>query len=144
MSSSPRVCFYDVAPEGRWPLLVRLAQAAWQKRLRFLILCRDRDEARAVDELLWTFEEQAFLPHELVEGAHPEDPEARIVITTAEHDPIGATILFQLTPASEAFARRFETVIDLVDHRDPERLAASRQRFRAWRDAGSSPDYRPG
>ncbi|TNF36066.1 MAG: DNA polymerase III subunit chi [Deltaproteobacteria bacterium] len=134
---SPRVTFYDVAPDGRWPTALRMVDGAARKGLPIIVHCADPREAHAFDEHLWTFRDEAFLPHEIANSAEElRDAEARIVIVTAEARPIPATILVQLTPASDAYARTFDHVIDLVDHRDPGLLQASRERFRAWRDAG--------
>ncbi len=140
---SPRVTFYDVPAEGRWPEVARLAGAAWRKDKPMLILCADPQEARAFDDFLWTFRDEAFIPHELVgDGAAPRDEDARIVIVTSEHRPVVAPVLVQLSPASMGFAAGFAAVIDIVDHRDEALLAASRERYRAWRDAGVDPGYR--
>ncbi len=141
---SPRVTFYDLPPQGRWPEVARLAEAAWRKETRLLILCGDPAEARAFDDFLWTFREDAFVPHELAPsgGAPLADPDARIVIVTEEATPIKASVLVQLSPGSMAFAESFRSVIDLVDHRDEARLAASRARYKAWVATGAKPDYR--
>ena len=134
---TPRVTFYDVPAEGRWPLVVRMAEAAMRKRKRFLVHCADPAEARALDAYLWTFRDEAFLPHEIADGAEDlVDAEAQVVIVTREVRPIPATVLLQLTPASEAFARTFESVIEVLDHRDAALVAASRERYRVWRDSG--------
>ncbi|PKN55857.1 MAG: hypothetical protein CVU56_19160 [Deltaproteobacteria bacterium HGW-Deltaproteobacteria-14] len=134
---TPRVTFYDVPPEGRWPLVVHMAEAALRKGKQLLVHCADPGEARALDAHLWTFRDEAFLPHEIANRAEElVDAEAQLVIVTAEARPIPATVLLQLTPASEAFARGFESVIDVVDHRDPALLAASRERYKVWRDSG--------
>lgn len=137
----PQVTFYDIAPEGRWPLFVRLAEAAVRKRKRLLLHCADADEARALDEHLWAYQEEAFLPHELLapDGAL-RDPDAPVVIATGEV-AIEANILLQATPTSMAYARGFEIVIDLVDHRAPDLLDQSRARFRAWREGDIVPKH---
>lgn len=137
-----RVVFYDVSPEARSGQVVRLAEAAWQREKKLLIFCGDGGGAQAVDEHLWTASDSSFLPHEVVApGEKPRDQKARIVIVTAEEDPIGADLLLQLEPASMEFAARFSVVMDWVDHRSPDLLARSRERFKAWRDKGVVPEH---
>ncbi|MCC6623495.1 MAG: DNA polymerase III subunit chi [Deltaproteobacteria bacterium] len=136
-----RVTFYDIAPDQVFALAAKLAQAAWDKDKRLIIRCADAHEAKALDDHLWTFRDESFVPHEVFGGAL-RDPRARIVITTRDERPIEADILLQLAPAELAFATGFDTVIDLVDHADEARLAASRQRFRAWSEAGTRPDVK--
>ncbi|MCA9518231.1 MAG: DNA polymerase III subunit chi [Myxococcales bacterium] len=137
----PKVHFYDLPPDKQWGLVYKLADAAWRRETHVLIHCGDEGEARALDDFLWTFVEDAFVPHERLAGEGLEDPDARVVIVAAEVAPIAQAVLIQLAPVSVAFAREFETVIDFVDHRDDARLAASRGRFKAWREAGVTPEF---
>ncbi len=137
-----RVTFYDIAPEGRFALAVRLAVAAWDKDKRIIIRCWPT-EAAELDQHLWVYREEAFVPHEVCDDAtRLLDPEARVVIVTRDVRTIAADILLQLAPTDLAFAREFDTVIDIVDHGDQARLDASRARYRAWADAGLKPDLK--
>ena len=52
---SLRVTFYDTPPQGRWPVALRMVEAAARKGLSILIYCGDHGEARAFDDHLWTF-----------------------------------------------------------------------------------------
>ena len=104
-----RVTFYDIGPEARFSLAVKLAQAAWEKDRRMLVRCRP-DEAAALDQHLWVFREESFVPHEVCDDpARLLDPEAHVVIITRDHRTIPADILLQLglTP---------ERVMLLLDH----------------------------
>lgn len=139
----PRVTFYDGPPEHRLRRVTALASAAWERGRKLLIRCGDLRDAQTVDDLLWTAREESFIPHEVAQLDQPlRDAEARVVIVTGDYDPIGADVLVQEAPASFEFAERFGFVIDLVDHRSPELLRASRQRFKDWRERGANPDYR--
>ncbi|MBL8788836.1 MAG: DNA polymerase III subunit chi [Deltaproteobacteria bacterium] len=136
------VIFYDIPADARFPLVSKLASAAWEKGRR-LIVRAFPEQAPALDEHLWVFREEAFVPHEVaLDAASLLDPEARIVIVTRDVAPIAADILVQLAPCELAFARGFETVIDLVDATDDLRLNASRARFKAWSDAGLRPELK--
>lgn len=138
-----KVTFYDIPVDHTFALAVKLAQAAWDKDKRMIVRCRDRAHADALDEHLWVFREEAFLPHEVGDDAAAlRDPEARIVLTTRDARPVAGDILLQLAPCDPAFAAQFEVVIDLVDHSDEAALDASRKRYRAWLDAGTKPDMK--
>ena len=136
-----KVTFYDIPRDHAFPLVAKLAGAAWERDKRLLVRCGDKDEAQALDDYLWTFREDAFLPHEVGDGVL-KDPRAKVVLVTSDSKPIEADVLVQLAPADLAFATSFAHVIDLVDHADDARLTASRQRFRAWSDAGTRPELK--
>jgi DNA polymerase III subunit chi len=64
---NPRVDFYvleDAASSARLKLACRLAEKAYLASQRALIWHTDRAELQALDELLWTFAEGSFVPHE--------------------------------------------------------------------------------
>lgn len=135
-----RVMFYDIAPEARFALVVKASLGAWEKQKRMIVRCSPQ-EAAALDQHLWVFREESFVPHEVCDDpARLLDPEARVVLVTRDVRTIPADILLQLTPTDLAFARDFDTVIDLVDHSEPARLDESRARYKAWTDAGLRPE----
>lgn len=142
-TATAKITFYDIAPELGFVLAAKLAQAAWDKGKRMLVRCADLREAQALDEHLWTFKEDSFIPHEICDDrAKLADRDARIVMTTRDHKTIDADILLQLAPCDLGFAAEFDNVIDLVDHRDEARLDASRARYRAWQAAGTKPEMK--
>jgi DNA polymerase-3 subunit chi len=135
---STTVTFYAVREGGLFDWTAKLAETAWQKGRRMLVLCDNPTMAAELDEYLWTTPEDAFLPHELVSADDSKlDAEARIVISTVEANPNDAEILVLLTMGSMEFARSFGTVIELVDRSDDARVALSRERYRAWQELAS-------
>jgi len=137
-----RVVFYDILPEQRPGLAAKMALGAWDKKKVLVLKCAE-DELAWLDEHLWTFREEVFLPHEAWRAGAPLlDPEARVVLVCDDECPRPGDILVQLAPAGLDFARQFDTVIDVVDHRDEARLTASRARYKAWADLGLRPDLK--
>jgi DNA polymerase-3 subunit chi len=137
-----RVVFYDIAPTDRFAFAAKMAAAAWDKKKKLVLRCHP-DEVERLDTFLWTFKEESFLPHEVWRsGTPPKDAEAKILLVTSDECPQPADILLQLAPMSLEVARTFETVIDVVDHQDEGRLAASRARYKAWVDMGKKPELK--
>jgi DNA polymerase-3 subunit chi len=137
-----RVTFYDIPANDHLALYEKLARAAWDKRKRLIIRAHAQELAQ-LDDHLWTFRDESFVPHEVASGDKPLlDEEAFIVLVGSDIRPIPADILLQLAPCDPGFAKAFDTVIDLVDHSDPQRLDASRARYRAWVEAGIRPELK--
>jgi len=77
------VAFYLLVAGGdRRALACRLAQKARQQRAKVFIHCDDVEVARAMDDLLWTFSDTAFLPHALQDD--PLATEAAVLIGSRE------------------------------------------------------------
>jgi DNA polymerase-3 subunit chi len=140
---NPKVTFYDTDDERRFAQVAHLAEAAWARGRKLLIHSQAKDEVQALHDYLWTYTEASFLPHELLApGEEPKDQDCRIALVSTEEDPIGADVLLMVTPTTFDFASRHAFVIDLVDHRSPELLKASRERFRSWREQGVQPVFK--
>ena len=137
------VVFYDMPQEERYNWVARLVEQAWRAKKRMLIHCGSDTETRYLDEFLWTYREDAFLPHEVVgKDGTLADGDAQVVLTTQEQDPIDAEILLLDAPVSMAFAAQYKTVLELVDHSDQDTLQESRNRYKAWRESGANVSYK--
>ena len=131
-----RVEFYildEDAGEDRYHLACRVAEKAWGTGHRVLIHTSSLQEARHMDALLWTFRDQSFVPHGLLGDA---DPESTPVLIGHGTDAGGEDDgLINLSGSVAEFFSTFERVIEPVDA-DPGLRAASRERWRFYRDRG--------
>src|SRR5580698_4387961 len=63
-----RVDFYvlkSAAAKQRWTFACRLIQKAYLRGLRAVIVNETLEQAKELDELLWTFNERSFIPHQI-------------------------------------------------------------------------------
>ncbi len=135
----PSVEFYDVKAARLDLALCRQVQAAYEQGQRVYVWAGSEAEARHLDDHLWTFREDAFVPHDLWPGGAPL--EAPVAVGWAPGNPNGATCLVLARDASPDQVRAFARVIDFAPAQDAGRLAAARARYRAFRDAGMSPTF---
>ena len=131
-----RVDFYvlqSTAPKQRWTFACRLAEKAYLKDLRVLILGASAAEAKSMDELLWTFSDRSFVPHQFCEDAHPTDEPAPVRLTAALEGAGGADLLVNLSDRLPQDLERFARIAEIIDA-DPERRRLGRERFKSYRD----------
>ncbi|HRD49527.1 MAG: DNA polymerase III subunit chi [Candidatus Competibacter sp.] len=136
----PRIDFYvlpDHQEKGRSLLACRLADKAY--RLGHTVYLFASSEARAamLDDLLWTFRQDSFVPHERYPLTGTEG--SPVLIGTAPPAEVAAQVLINCTDALPEGFERFERVVELVDQR-PEVLAQSRARFKQYRERGCAPE----
>lgn len=93
--------------------------------------------AREFDELLWTYRQGSFVPHDLLtsEMTQPMAP-----VTIGHGDPIepSGNLLINLADDIPAFFDRYERVAEIVDA-TPNGRSAGRDRFSFYRDNGFQP-----
>ncbi|MEZ5499324.1 MAG: DNA polymerase III subunit chi [Steroidobacteraceae bacterium] len=134
----PRVDFYitdDASGRERLRLACRLAEKAYQAGQAVVVLCADAEQQRALDELMWTFRDGSFLPHECADSVAPVEP--RCVRLQLDADNAGE-IVISLSETFVAAADSCERVIDIIDG-DADRRARGRERFRSYRELGLEP-----
>ena len=131
-----RVDFYVVSdsnPDARERAACRLAEKAWMKSHRVFVHTASPAAARKVDELMWTFRQNSFLPHALFPGA-PDEAEA-VLVGDGTRPEDESDVLINLTDEVPAFYRQFDRVAEFVHGTDAARVAG-RHRFRLYRDHG--------
>ena len=129
------VLFYHLERRTLDDVLPGLVEKTLERGWRALIRAESSDRASAIDALLWTYDDQSFLPHaQLGDGEAMEQP---VLITVEDGNPNGAQLLFLVGGATSpdwggADTKALTRIVLLFDGRDPEALTSARA---AWKDA---------
>jgi DNA polymerase-3 subunit chi len=131
----PRADFYLIdKPRFRAePLLLvcELAKKAFAGEQPTLILVRSHDQAEALDELLWAFDENAFIPHQI--AGDDDDAITAVLIVPPGTEAADRALVINLRDACAPGL--FERVLEVVPADDAER-AGSRERWKTYKAAG--------
>jgi DNA polymerase-3 subunit chi len=130
-----RVDFYvlkGATPKQRLIFACRLAEKAYLSDLKVVILQADPSEAKALDDLLWTFNERSFVPHDLCLDQQFDAATPVHIGLDAAALPAG-DLLVNLTDRLPAGLERYARVAEIIDA-DVERLRLGRERFKSYRD----------
>lgn len=134
-----KVDFYILSgggESGHTRYTCRLTEKAYKLKHRIYIHVNTGVEAQQLDELLWTFSQGSFVPHELLSDTAPESP---VVIGYRDDAPQGYGLLINLSQQIPEFYNQFERVAEVVADHDSLRQT-SREHFRFYRDNGANPD----
>jgi DNA polymerase-3 subunit chi len=131
----PRATFYRIE-KGRYrddPLMVVciLAGRVYQARQPLLILARDDEQAQAIDEKLWEFDENAYIPHQIAGDADDAVTAVLVVPPGVEADDRPLVINLRDEPPPGAWERVLEVV-----PADEALRAAARERWKAYKARG--------
>lgn len=111
--------------------LVRKARAAG---MRVVLFAESRVQLSALDELLWTFSEQDFLPH--VMAGDELAAQTPIILTDDAEQPLPHhQVLVNLSQQTPAHFARFERMFEIVST-DEEDLLAGRERYKQYQQRG--------
>lgn len=104
----------------------------YRQNQRVFIYTKDQNQAEQVDELLWSFDSDSFVPHNLV----GEGPKQGAAVEISYQPPRGRRpVLINLTDTVPNFADKFQFIVDFVPS-DETLKQQARERFKACRQWG--------
>ena len=131
----PRADFYLIdKPRFReQPLLLvcELAKRAYAAQKPTLVLTRDFEQAEAVDSLLWDFDEDSYIPHQL--AGDDDDMHTAVLIVPPGVDTEDRPMVINLRDTCAP--GRYERVLEVVAADSNER-EGSRLRWREYLQRG--------
>jgi DNA polymerase III subunit chi len=133
-----RVDFYVLSQDGgdaRLRIACRLAEKAYEQGKRVYLQTSSSAETQRLDDLLWTFSDRSFLPHEVAGDAGPSHERVMILVGERTAPSTHRQLLVNLTDTLPTPVSDYERVAEIVDT-DPERKRLSRERYKAYREQG--------
>ena len=112
-------------------LVCELARKAFDANLSTLVLARDADQAEQLDDLLWSFDEDAYIPHQL--AGDDEDELAPVLIAGPDVDTPMRALVINLRDA--AVPGNVERVLEVVPADDGAR-GPLRERWKQYQVRG--------
>jgi DNA polymerase-3 subunit chi len=111
----------------------RLVETAYANQQTIYIQTNSTTESTQIDELLWTYRDDSFVPHDIYiqNNANP----ASILIGHDAPPPTITNTLLNLSSKMPASPNQFENIIEIVFD-DPSIQQSARDRYRQYRDIG--------
>jgi DNA polymerase-3 subunit chi len=133
-----RVEFHILSHAGNEPRArhaCQLIEQLYQQKIPVFVRVENESAAKTMDDLLWSFRDQAFIPHEIDMTGSPSDPLIKVLIGI---DKPPATFQATLINLSNSMPTQMEGVSHLIEVIDaqPAHKQAARERYKLYRDAG--------
>lgn len=125
------VLFYHLQDRTLEQVLPTLLEKSRERGWRVAVQASSEERVDALDNHLWTYREDAFLPHATWRSADVADEP--ILLTLDASNPNAANVRFLVDDAAmPEDAERYERMVVIFDGDDEEALARARS---AWKDA---------
>ena len=124
--------FYHLERRSLEDVLPGLVEKTLERGWRALIRADSVERAEALDNLLWTYDDQSFLPH--AQQGDGDAARQKVLITVEDANPNAANVLFLVGGAAADWSAlsHFTRVVAMFDGRDAHMLGQARA---AWKDA---------
>jgi DNA polymerase-3 subunit chi len=132
--------FYHLKGQTPEQVLPALLQKSVERGWRVVIQASSEERVEALDAHLWTWRDDAFLPHGTWRDS--EAAEQPILLTLNDDNPNRAAVRFLIEGAAvPGDAAAYERVVLLFDGNDPDAVDAARARWSAAKSAGFEVTY---
>ena len=136
-----RIDFYIIeegSEQATETFICRLTEKAWSHNNDVYIHAIDEQHAAKYDELLWTFNKESFIPHQLIQNETNKTETKNIQIghSGAEETPTTChDVLINLNHEAPSFFSQFERVAEIITTDETSRTKG-RERYQFYRDRG--------
>lgn len=134
-----QVQFYQLLSTPFERAVPKLLEKAYSAKLRTQLVLESEERVEFLNQALWTYDQDSFLPHGSMRDTSPE--KQPILLTTAMDAPNAPELIFITDGRTPEDASRYKRVIDMFDGRDAEALAAARSRWSSYKGAGHEVSY---
>jgi DNA polymerase-3 subunit chi len=137
VATMTEVIFVEVTASRMEMRACEIAEHTHAQGDRLQIMALDEEQAARLDDLLWTYKPDSFVPHTLWKGMD-NDSAQPVVITTQKERVSGIASLLTMDYCPVEMVQQFSKVIHVVVVDNQERLEASRRYWTLLKDAGFS------
>ncbi len=110
-------------------LVCELARKANDAGLQTLVLARDQAQAEELDELLWSFDDDAYIPHQIA-GEDADEEEALVLIAVPGSTASSRPLVINLR--DDPYLGACDRVLEVVPA-DPAAREPLRERWRQYK-----------
>ncbi|MCB0281260.1 MAG: DNA polymerase III subunit chi [Calditrichae bacterium] len=130
----PYIVFIELKIASKAKYVCDLAEKLYDSNVSVTIFTGDAKTVNQVDDLLWTWKQESFVPH----SVHDQNSAAQgPVILTVQKESLpdtDALILFDPLPAE--YLSKYKLIIDFAEVYHADKVKESRIRFKNLRDSG--------
>ncbi len=131
--------FYHLTRNTLVQALPRLLEKVYASGARAVVVTGSAERTGALDTVLWTYDQNAFLPHGTARDGNAE--EQPIWITDQDENPNGATILVLTDGAVSGRIGEYARCLEMFDGNDSAAVEQAREHWKSYAAAGHSLTY---
>jgi len=133
------VLFYHLEHVRLEQILPTLLEKSLERGWRACVKAGGAEQLEIVDQMLWTYSREGFLPHGGARDGYPSlQP---VYLTTEDDNPNGAEVLFLVGGAAMSDDAQYERVVYLFNGLDEEMLGLARANWKKFSDKGYEVTY---
>ncbi len=138
------IFFYQLMSKPLEKALPQLLERSVERGWNVVLQTGTPEKCVALNEHLWTYSDEGFLPHGMAQDGDPEFQP--IYLTAGSENPNSAQVRFfvdsaQITPALAASEEPYERIVIMFDGNNEAELTDARAQWKALKGTGATLAY---
>jgi DNA polymerase-3 subunit chi len=133
------VYFYHLQNQPLERVLPQLLEKCIERGWRCIVQAQSDERVQALDQHLWTWRDDSFLPHGTDREANAADQP--VLLTTSDGNANAANVRFFVEGANSEHLDGYARAIHLFDGNDPDSVDAAREYWKSAQAAGHTVTY---
>lgn len=133
------ILFYHLTESLREAALPPLVEKSLERGWKVAIQTESEAERDRLDDILWTFRADSFIPHGREDEPHAQNQP--VLLTTAAANPGNADIRFFVEGAPVSDVDQYQRVVVMFDGHDVDELTAARAQWKRLKQGAHSLTY---
>lgn len=133
------ISFYHLLHQPLTSALPKLLEKVYGAGLKAVIKVGSEERLEELDEILWSFSKQSFLPHGTMKNKFPD--QQPLYLTTGEENPADATVLVLVDSMESDELNKYDRCLEMFDGTDPDAVTSARIRWKRYKEAGYDLTY---
>lgn len=138
------IFFYQLMSKPLEKALPQLLERSVERGWNVVLQTLTQEKCVALNEHLWTYSEDSFLPHGMAQDGDPEFQP--VYLTSGTENPNGAQVRFfvecaQIAPALAATEEPYERIVLMFDGNNEPELMDARAQWKALKGSGATLAY---
>ena len=131
--------FYHLQRQSEAQVLPLLLGKAYEGGRKIVVKLADERSVKQMNEHLWTYAPNSFLPHgSKADGSAEDQP---VWLTDADENPNGADVLILGNGVEAENQGDFDLCCEMLDGNNPEAVKAARERWKSYKEKGYNVTY---
>ena len=131
-----KIFFIELNVQNKFRHTCDIIENFYNKNITVTVFVSDDKNATNLDRQLWTWKQESFIPHVIINN-YTNEPDETVIITTNESFPVISDALIFFDPTQSAPLDQYKYVIDYAEIYHPEKLRQSRERYKKLKNLNS-------
>jgi len=126
------ILFYHLELHPLERVLPVLIEKSLERGWRVVVEASSPERVQRLDQALWTYRDDSFLPHGVAGGE--DDADQPVILTTERGNPNAADVRFYIDRAVPDGKGAYQRLVFMFDGHDPDAVSEARTAWKALRD----------